>query len=437
MRSPVRSLQRAVLSALTLTSLGSARADTHTPSDRKPANTNAQRVLSTRPETLTKLYEKCNLSESDLKHKVKAATDSLQLLRSFIPLYYDLSNKAQPMQSLRDFRGLTAGDAHLENFGSSVQADGSVAYTINDIDDAGSKVPVYLDYVRLMISARLSSFRKDISFSRMTQSYIVGLENIRIETPQIIKDLLAKSKSFGFAPKKKYLTERGDFVLPKIDQRQELKDSEAIGFLAAVRDMVIRNGLSKNAAGVTWLGGGSSPREAAQSAFKLKTSFDGGSGGYDRFAGAFTWPEAPGPLKIVIIEAKELRQSGSSPEDLESEIVPGQNFKKFLGWERGPQFSKLIDVVRFENKTFMLRPKFHGENSLEFDDLNSVQRNEVLQYQAWILGQMHLKTLGPRTKAYLQEINKFDVKADWNEVSEAFGDRFETLYKDYLKGIGI
>ena len=139
---------------------------------REPAA--AKDIAKVKTDSLLNLYTDYDFSDKEIRKKLEAATDALQFFRSFLPAYYDLAARAEPMPRLTEFRGMTAGDAHLENFGALIQADGSVIYSINDVDDYGVKVPVYLDFLRLPISVRLSKFKNLVSFKSITQSYIDG-----------------------------------------------------------------------------------------------------------------------------------------------------------------------------------------------------------------------------------------------------------------------
>jgi hypothetical protein len=106
------------------------------------------------------LRTQCDVYEPDLKHKHKRMKrDAFTFLRA---TYFRWAKGIEDVcQELKDTPAvLTAGDLHLENFGTWRDTEGRLVWGVNDLDEA-AVIPYAYDLVRLAVSAQLARDAKD------------------------------------------------------------------------------------------------------------------------------------------------------------------------------------------------------------------------------------------------------------------------------------
>ena len=107
------------------------------------------------------LRTQCDVYEPDLSYKHKRMKrDAFTFLRA---TYFRWAKGIEGVCSeLKDTPAiLSAGDLHLENFGTWRDAEGRLVWGINDLDEA-AVIPYAYDLVRLAASARLARDAKDV-----------------------------------------------------------------------------------------------------------------------------------------------------------------------------------------------------------------------------------------------------------------------------------
>src|SRR5215510_4325387 len=115
------------------------------------------------------------LSEQAVREKINKASNPFFLYRALVPLYYKMlaDGAVQALVPSGAAHGWCAGDAHPENFGALLQKDGSVVFSLNDMDDAGP-CPLWADALRFFTAVKLHD--KHIDLDPLLNAYRDGVE---------------------------------------------------------------------------------------------------------------------------------------------------------------------------------------------------------------------------------------------------------------------
>ena len=123
--------------------------------------------------------------------------DDLHLFyRSFPPLYYQLMEMnlwEDKFNNISKIISVMAGDAHFENFGIKY-FDHFLRFSVNDYDDL-TYGPVFLDYIRLLISAKIAGVQLNSKLlEAVKKKYIKGLNNREHVFSSTVNSMIKKSK---------------------------------------------------------------------------------------------------------------------------------------------------------------------------------------------------------------------------------------------------
>jgi len=153
---------------------------------------------------IARLYS--NLTAVDFLAKLEATESPFFFLRTFVPFYYSVFAEKETLPfiaKLKPFTGWCAGDAHLENFGTSIMNDKETpVFSINDFDDAGHTYLV-ADAIRFFTSALLGiDDIDDASMELIVNRYFDGLKEEKVVyNSETVNAALDKSVKNGFKVK--------------------------------------------------------------------------------------------------------------------------------------------------------------------------------------------------------------------------------------------
>ena len=330
----------------------------------------------------------------ETKFKLAAEGGPLLFLRSFVTTFYT---------DLKDIKGAgpigtSFGDAHLENFGFVIFADGP-HYVYNDFDDAGP-CPIGLDILRYLTSVRLYEKDNPKEAERLARRYI------QIVYGEEKAESLDEAFHFDSKKKKKKNLERytskGLFLASPELSRAMPSD------LGKIKAMFL-NSTPLNSFKV---------HDVAISGKEV-----GGSAGLDRL-----WILVDGTIAgdSDILECKQLIAPGTAAGNW------GEIPKARLEWltrELWPSF-KPVDHVEtvLNNVPFLLRSRTKG--SLELADFSEKDREKLYKTQIGIVATHHLKIWDN------WEVKKkvsAEAMEEWlNANSEFLAERYSVAAKNAL-----
>lgn len=328
--------------------------------------------------------------------KVEASADVFHFLRSFVDYYYKLvaqnSNSLHAIKKAGNAHGLCVGDAHAENFGILLQENGSALFTNNDMDDSGP-CPVVLDILRLLVSSRL--YAPDLDIKKVVHAYQDGLLGHSMAIPDAIKSMTKDALKKGFPAKAKNLQGRAFLRVAGMNE----VDPTTRDFISRV----LQNQFSNEHLSVLDI---------------VSTSkVGGGSGGLLRYEVLVT----NNSQSLIHLELKQLVTPAIYP--VATEVIPDQStrLKRVLQMDQGTNFSHYYSVLNIKGLDMLLRPKFAGNVGFSLTDFSLSDNKEVINFEAYILGLLHAKTVQAKDYNALIDDISFDK---WEEDIKALGDVF-------------
>ena len=342
--------------------------------------------------------------------RLKKASDSLKLLRTFTDYFYELFpenksklaiGKVMPYSS-----GWCVGDAHPENFGVLLQEDSGTVFSINDLDDAGP-CPVVDDFLRLLVSSRL--YYPKLDLDKMIDAYTDGLNGKTPDFPKTIRKLSSKSKEAGFDVDSKDLDGK------KLKRKKEMNEVSD-----EIKTIIIKN-VEIYFSSKKFLG------DQIKVIDVISTAKDGGgSGGLIRYE--LLCERGNGDL--VHLELKEL--TTPAIEAVATNIIPSQSVRmaKTLEVEQGERASRFYNVIDVNKKSMFMRPKFAGNTGVNLDDYDKDQNKDIMKFEAYILGTIHSQSVD--VTLYLKALKSLSSD-DWESDVSAFTDHFDKKYSDLKK----
>ena len=285
--------------------------------------------------------------------------DDLHLFyRSFPPLYYQLMEEnvwRDKFNNLSKINSVMAGDAHFENFGIKY-FDNFLRFSVNDFDDL-TYGPVFLDYVRLLISAKIAGVQLNSDLlEEVKKKYIKGLNNHGHVFSSSVNNMIEKSILLSEVDlkvinviDKKFITKRE----PHFETSQEV--------INLWQSTIFNHG------------------KIVDSYLFRKVS--GGSAGLLRYQLLF---ELNGELRWM--EAKEWTSpayNSGNPNEAPSQI---SRIKWILQYDHP---SVLSEIYLFNGKTFLLRNVDEREIGIDLKSLKKIELENVLLDEFYSLGDFH------------------------------------------------
>jgi uncharacterized protein (DUF2252 family) len=375
-----------------------------------------------------------NVDYSFDQEKVTVAPNSFHFLRSFVDYFYKLvvvnKNSLPTIAPQMKYSGWCVGDAHAENFGTIIQKDGTAFFTANDADDSGP-CPVILDLLRFSVGSKL--YNNNVPLENIVSNYWKGLSNEKVQVPSVIKKMIAESEKKGLEPKESKV----DFKGGKFIVDEEVPTQEITGETKEEIKRHLESILS----------------DYTKSEFEIADWFEtkkvgGGSGGLTRFEVLVKLNPKNGKSSFLHLEFKAQPSPSIYPVVENKALIEdtASRVKTTVALTQSEPTS-LYTVVRMETvKTndlatdMLVRPRFAGNLGLALPDNTLAQNLEVLNYEAYRLGQIHRASLlsNPNVLAdYTVEIAfmKGHLEGFKAEV-EKFKKLYELEYKKQKQALG-
>jgi hypothetical protein len=348
--------------------------------------------------------------------KLSSSKNVFQFYRSFVDLFYLVYKKnasnLSTVQSLALINGWCAGDAHLENFGALLRDNRSAIFTMNDIDDAGP-CPVILDFYRLIVSTYLNeasasgfnSNSSNINLNKIIEAYANGLKNVKVETPNVIKNIIDKAQLNGFKPNEskvldeKIIRDEHSVELTLIEKKQILDSLRAKGKTYAPNlKLLDAIATSKQSGGSTGL-----------LRYEVLLN-DGGS--------------------ILLLEFKEIVRPAIYPV---SSTLPqmSERITKGIEYTQGATGSSAYySFATINDKEMLIRPRFSGNLNIKLEKLSKNEINELTIFEAYTLGQIHARSI-TQPKEFAQLVQKMPI-SNFVHDAQLMKDYFLTKYNSDL-----
>lgn len=318
-----------------------------------------------------------NLTPAQISAKIEACPSAFFFYRSFVPLRFRLLKELPDFEKTytpllgKDQAGWAFGDVHPENFGYLLKENGKPHFTMNDYDD-NAHAPLVVDILSFLGASRAAEPSFDAK--KLLAAYKSGLKGEDRVLPQWLKDLEAKAEKNGRAPQGKYY-DKDSKRLVRSDVTREVTANER----KAVEEALTR------------AYGKETPFEFQDAVFFIRPQ--GGSGGLNRYEVLLKVPaEAGTDKKHVVVEMKELARPGLSEFQVGPSLTPQVRMETALEYSQGSHSSRYYDVQVLDGRPMLLRPRWDGNSGVSLEDIPAAQRQSVLDYEAYTLGKLHLKS---------------------------------------------
>lgn len=328
--------------------------------------------------------------------KVHAATDVYEFTTSFADYYYALLNaNRKTLSTLRNLQNeevWCAGDAHPKNFGALILQDEDSIFTLNDMDDAGP-CPAVMDLLRFLLTAHLAESK--VLPKDLVESYGEGVLGKPISAPKMVNTLLNRSRQAGMQADPDGLI-KGSPRLKRDGKAREVTVAERAELTALFHSLT--------------------PNWSVLDIY-AREKVGGGSGGILRYEVLIN-----GGSGLLHLELKG--QPGPATAVVASSPVPPaeERIRRTVELEMGPQASPLYQVVKVSGQEMLLRPRFLGNMPVK---LSAGDKKTWLKYEAYILGQLHARTLVNPTRwaaALAREAWGRDVQVLKSHFRQKFDD---------------
>ena len=322
-------------------------------------NLNLNNMEST--DNLTKeFYRKTasDISDSDFALKWNLALEAgpLKFLRSFVSAYYKDLKKTKGAGPV----GVCFGDAHIENFGFVLFADGP-HFVYNDFDDSGY-CPVGLDILRYLTSINLFEKKSSEAFEKIAKEYVRVLTGKN--SPQKL------DSSLEFDPQKKReknvsnLIENERFIespeFSKVSENLKNEISKALKTNSDMQKLELKDIVATK-------------KEA------------GGSAGLEKY---LIYVSDSSGAKREILECKPLIVPGTAAGEWKT--LPN-NRVEFLQQEIWGNLKPVnYFQVKINNLNYVIRSRTKG--SIDLNSLNSDERLDLYKSQVGIIATLHKKS---------------------------------------------
>jgi hypothetical protein len=378
----------------------------------------SQFSYSTTPkEDLLKEFEALypHLSSTQLNDKINNSTNVFKFFRSFVPFFYktakDLqigNDKQDSLNPIHQEMGWCVGDAHLENFGSVVDQNKLIEFRANDIDDS-SLCPLYLDFLRFLVSYTLidekldESFLSDVleayknalndkehKFSKLTQELLKEAANKKLEAPKhMLED---HDRLYRTSPEQEVDLEQRNLILSII----ETSLGEKLEFVDIIK--YIPNS------------GGSSHLLR----YRILVKFPSHSN---------LLPENSPTQQLL--ELKSLALPGVFPV-VDGEIPKAsERIKKSLSIIKGKLASPIFRVLEINQCEMLLRPRWAAEIGVEIKSLSKTEIKDLIIDEAYTLGRIHSLSA---SENYISQVSKSQAKS-WQTSQSKLKDKITSSYK--------
>ncbi len=312
-------------------------------------------------------------TDTFVRERITVATTAQDKWTAFPPYFYHLVDRASK-DSLSGRIGLCAGDAHLENFGFLLH-NGSALFGLNDLDDS-AMCSLDQDTMRLFIGHRLLT---NFSDKDWLDAYHRGVHRTLIAMPKVVSSLKKDSEAAGEKLTKK---------LAKIYDGSCAGEFSPLG---QVELDLLKANFPQFIKGCARL--------------KIK----GGSAGNRRFLVFYKIDQ-----DIRAFELKPLVTPAPLYKTKLSEDERSALYRRSVSFFLGDTFKREYYPVKLGTVLYQRRPLSAGNMAIQYDDLASRDLEEVLFYEAYILGKYHsmssTRDLGISTPRFVEIADKLMKK---------------------------
>jgi hypothetical protein len=393
-KDPVSSLEKEICKII-------GKRNSHKISKKITKKRAARVVAAFLSDSLRRKLEKLNpqLTSAQIEAKIETCTSPFIFMRSFVSSYYDLIENGIPgharrFAALKKFQGWIGGDVHVENFGPLLNDKGKATLTMNDLDDF-SPGPVYLDFLRLISSAKIYDSKTNVK--ALKKAYQKGLDGKNWTLSDVTLNLLKKSE-------KKGLTVNSD--LP----------SDAVQFTSEEKEKVQK-----------WV------QDQLGSEFTFKDGYKrdrdhGGSGGLQRVELLLVPKDrAHAPADVIPVELKELTTPATFPIQTGPMPTAEERIRKGLEVTLGSDASPIYRVVEWDGKKMEMRPRWRGNLTVDLTDLSSSQMAQVVADEAYVWG-LKNRRLADDPAGYSRAFSQYSAQ-DWDQESDRVVEGFKEMYQ--------
>lgn len=311
-------------------------------------------------------------------------------IRSFIPFYYfrfnELANNFRNYQSLKSFKGLVLGDAHIENFGFLTTDKNKLLFGFNDLDDV-AKAPYITDLYRHYVSTKLSNI--EISINDYIKIYELGLNEKKYAYGSYFNQLKNEATDDIGKLSKKYVDSEAKKFKAFLGSKNEVS-------LLTSTEIVKITKLLKAQLGREF--------QVLDSYRYYKTT--GGSASMDRIEILLTSNN-----KLEWIELKEQQASGLktlSDSDILSDSIKIEHINKIFF---DKQLSNSFKLLRYNSKVYLLRFRKSSNKGIELSEVSSKEREVLIYDEVYTLGRIHALSLKNPVKTSLtNSLDDIDLK---------------------------
>ncbi|MCO4795241.1 MAG: DUF2252 family protein, partial [Bacteriovoracaceae bacterium] len=355
-------------------------------------------------------------SKEVILKRIKSSEDQFYFLRSFVPYFYDyISNNKSSLQTwapLHQYSGFLAGDAHPQNFGTLINQESKMHFGVNDPDDGGFG-PLYLDLLRYFTASNLllntsNSSLSDTQVETLLEAYLKGVKDSKYKLSDITKKLIKKSKKKGTNVNPKWITLDGDSY--KFKKRKspaftyDLTEKE-INSLKKILSLNLKDDIK------------------ILDAYGL-LKYSGGSGGLNRYELLIQFEDK----KLAWAELKQAApKPGIFPISTNAIRSISKRYIENINLERGKNWLQYHPIVKFEGKSYLLRYRRHGNDSIDVDSETPYSDFILIASdQLYKLGQLHQPN---SSKNYISSLKSLKTE-DWLKDIKTLSQFMTTSYKE-------
>ena len=333
-----------------------------------------------------------------LSAKIVDAEDSLMFFRSFVPNFYDALKtsplKINALAPLLRHAGWMLGDVHPGNFGAILLEDGSPVFTMNDLDDGGHG-PLALDLLRFLSASRLADSTLDPA--EIVRAYGRGLGGAPADECDYVSRLLKKAKKDGQRAPSAYFQSGSHELVRSVGVTRNVKGTVRKRFEKVLETLF--------------------PGQFELHDVVEVTRSKGGSGGLHRYRVLLKSRHRPNAERSwVVLEFKEMTESGMSAFALPAPPSPSERVKQGLAYTVGKAHSNLFRFAEVQGVPMTVRPRFEGNLNIDVPQVHRSDFTSLILREAWKLGEIH-SVSADDPASYLRAIQRFPLDT-WREVSE-------------------
>jgi hypothetical protein len=363
-----------------------------------------------------------DLSLDMIAQKVAATDSEFLFYRSFVSYFYKIlkdSETSFPLSpEIKSFKGHDPGDLHIDNFGLIHINPKKSIYSMND-PDSGAVIPLYAGLLRYL--SGLNLFDKNFhqaNFDNLLPNYYRGLKGGKMEMPQILKKMKKKiSKSKLSIPKKEVVKVNGKLKLKKEIRRMRIPTELSLDEITDF-EVILKESFGR--------------KTKILDSFKF-LNITGGSGGLMRYRLLVKLDKSfryEGLNKEILLEFKQIPPQRTNPMQVPSLYTSvTQNLQLITNSSKDFQSPFYREISGLFLPLFQ-RPRFSAFKAQKSaTELSQDDRLEVIQYQLYLIGQIHRQSLGKNLESYIKAHSSINI-SDWQAMAQNLAQQLSTSFRE-------